>query len=131
MSLSSDPRSIPELFGDAIEQLGKLVQNEVQLARAEISQKAAQAAMGAAYVGAAAILCIPVLVLLLMALALWLIQMGFSPVSAHLLAAAAGALVSVLLGIVGLNRLKPENLTPNVTLRQVKRDVAAAKEMAK
>ncbi len=131
MSLSSDFRSIPELFGDAIEQLGKLVQNEVQLARAEISQKAAQAAMGVAYVGAAAILCIPVLVLLLMALALWLIQMGFSPVSAHLLAAAAGALVSVLLGIVGLNRLKPENLTPNVTLRQVKRDVAAAKEMAK
>ena len=131
MSLSSDPRSIPELFGDAIEQLGKLVQNEVQLARAEISQKAAEAGMGAAYVGAAAILCIPVLVLLLMALAQWLIQMGFSPVASHLMAAAVGALVSVVLGLVGLNRLKPENLTPTVTMRQVKRDVAAAKEMVK
>jgi putative superfamily III holin-X len=131
MSLSSDPRSIPELFGDAIEQLGKLVQNEVQLARAEISEKAAQAVMGAAYVGAAAILCIPVLVLLLMALALWLIQMGFSPVVSHLLAAGVGGLVSVLLAFVGLNRLKAENLTPTVTLRQVKRDVAAAKEMVK
>ena len=131
MSLSSDPRSIPELFGDAIEQLGKLVQNEVQLARAEISEKAAQAGMGAAYVAAAAVLCIPVLVLLLMAFALWLVQMGFSPVVSHLMAAAVGALLSVVLGLVGLNRLKPENLTPNVTLRQVKRDVAAAKEMVK
>lgn len=131
MSLSSDPRSIPELFGDAIEQLGKLVQNEVQLARAEIADKAAQAAMGAAYVGAAAILCIPVLVLLLMALALWLVQMGFSPVASHLIAAGVGALVSVVLAFVGLNRLKAENLTPTVTLRQVKRDVAAAKEMVK
>ena len=131
MSLSSDPRSIPELFGDAIEQLGKLVQNEVQLARAEIADKAAQAAMGAAYVGAAAILCIPVLVLLLMALALWLVQMGFSPVASHLIAAAIGALVSVVLALVGLNRLKAENLTPTTTLRQVKRDVAAAKEMMK
>jgi putative superfamily III holin-X len=131
MSLSSDPRSIPELFGDAIEQLGKLVQNEVHLARAEISQKAAQAAMGAAYVGAAAILCIPVLVLLLMALALWLIQMGFSPMASHLIAAAVGALVSVVLALVGLNRLKAENLTPTVTMRQVKRDVAAAKELVK
>jgi uncharacterized membrane protein YgcG len=131
MSLSSDPRSIPELFGDAIEQLGKLVQNEVQLARAEIADKAAQAAMGAAYVGAAAILCIPVLVLVLMALALWLIQMGFSPVASHLIAAAVGALVGVVLALVGLNRLKTEKLTPTVTLRQVSRDVAAAKEMVK
>ena len=50
MSLSSDIRSIPELFGDAIAQLGKLVQNEAQLARAEISQKINQAKLAAGIV---------------------------------------------------------------------------------
>ncbi len=38
MSISDDVRTIPALFGDAIEQLGKLVQNEVQLARAELTE---------------------------------------------------------------------------------------------
>jgi hypothetical protein len=131
MSLSSDIGSIPELFGDAIEQLGKLVQNEVQLARAEISQKMTQAGRGAAYIAAAAILAIPVLVMLLITLALWLNQMGLSPVLSHLIAAAAGALVSVVLGVMGMSYLKPEKLTPNVTIGQVKRDVAAAKDMAR
>jgi hypothetical protein len=131
MSLSDNVRSIPALFGDAIEQLGKLVSNEVQLARAELSQKVAQAAMGVAYVAAAGVLMIPVLVVLLLALALWLVEMGFSPIVSHLIAAAVGAAVSVIVGLVGLNRLKPEKLTPTVTIQQIERDVAAAKELAR
>jgi hypothetical protein len=70
-------------------------------------------------------------VILLIALALWLTQMGLSPVVSHLVAAAIGAAVSVVLGLVGLNRLKPENLTPTVTIQQVERDVAAVKEIAR
>jgi hypothetical protein len=131
MSLSNDDRSIPALFGDAIEQLGKLVSNEVQLARAEISEKVAQAGMGVAYVAAAGVMMIPVLVVLLITLALWLIQTGMSPVVSHLIAAAVGAVVSLILGVVGLNHLKPEKLTPTVTIQQVERDMAAAKELAK
>jgi hypothetical protein len=131
MSLSNDVHSIPALFGDAIEQLGKLVHNEVQLARAEISEKVAQAGMGVTYVAAAGVLMIPVLVVLLITLALWLNDMGLSLVISHLIAAASGAVVSVILGVVGLNRFKAEKLTPTVTIQQVECDVAAAKELAK
>ncbi len=131
MPLLKEDRSIPGLFGDAIEQLGKLVQNEVQLARAEITQKVAQAGIGVAYVAAAGVLMIPVLVVLLIALALWLTQMGMSPVVAHLIAAAVGAGISLMLGVVGLNRLKPEKLKPTVTIQQVERDVAAAKDLVR
>jgi uncharacterized membrane protein YgcG len=131
MSLSNDVYSIPALFGDAIERLGKLVHNEVQLARAEISEKVAQAGMGVTYVAAAGVLMIPVLVVLLITLALWLNDMGLSLVISHLIAAASAAVVSVILGVVGLNRFKPEKLTPTVTIQQVERDVAAAKELAK
>ena len=131
MSLTEDVQEIPRLFGEAVEQLGKLVQNEAQLAKAELAQKATQAAMGGAYIGGAAILVIPVLVMLLMTLALWLTQLGLSPVVSHLLATAAGAVISGILAAVGMNYLKAEKLTPKVTLQQVERDVAAVKEMAR
>jgi hypothetical protein len=131
MSLSGDLNAIPKLFGDAVEQLGKLVQNEAQLARAEVSQKIAQAGIGAGYLAGAAVLAIPVLVVLLTALALWLTQLGLSPVVAHLLAAAFGAAISAILALIGMSYLKPENLKPKVTIQQVKRDVATAKELAR
>jgi hypothetical protein len=131
MSLSRDLNDIPSLFGDAVEQLGKLVQNEAQLARAELSQKITQAGIGAAYVAGAGILAVPVLVVLLIALALGLTQLGLSPAAAHLIAAGAGALVSGILAMVGISYLKPENLKPKVTLQQVGRDVETAKEMAR
>ena len=131
MALSNDLNAIPRLFGDAVEQLGKLVQNEVQLARAELSQKMTQASIGAAYVAGAALLSIPVLVLLLIALALWLTQLGLSPALAYLAAAACGAVISAILAMVGMSHLKPENLKPKVTMQQVERDVATVKEMAR
>jgi hypothetical protein len=131
MSLSSDIRSIPELFGDAIAQLGKLVQNEAQLARAEISQKITQAKIGAGYLVAAAIFMIPVIAMLLFTLALWLIERGFSPIEAHLIVAGAGGLISIGLILIGMSYLTPTNLTPNVTMQQLERDVKVTKEMAK
>jgi hypothetical protein len=131
MSFSGDLNAIPRLFGDAVEQLGKLVQNEVQLARAELAQKIARAGMGAAYVAGAAVLAIPVLVVLFIALALWLTQLGLSPVGAHLAAAACGAVVSAILAVVGMSHLKPENLKPTITMQQIERDVTTAKELAR
>jgi hypothetical protein len=131
MALSDDFNAIPKLFGDAVEQLGKLVQNEAQLARAEVSQKITQAGIGAAYVAGAAILCIPVLVVLLIALAIWFTQLGLSPALAHLASALFGAVVSGVLAAIGLTYFKTENLKPKVTLQQVQRDVTTAKELAR
>jgi len=131
MSLSQDLNDIPKLFGDAVEQLGKLVQNEAQLARTEMGEKIAQAGIGTAYLAGAAALSIPVLVMLLMALAIFLIQAGVPPVGAYLASAAVAAMIGGILASVGLNRLKPENLTPKVTIKQVSRDVATAKELAR
>ena len=45
---SPTERSIPELFGDAMAQLAKLVGNEFALARAEMSEKAEQVGRAAA-----------------------------------------------------------------------------------
>jgi hypothetical protein len=131
MAISEDIHAIPRLFGDAVEQLGKLVKNEAQLAKAELAEKITQASIGAAYIGAAAVLCIPVLVLLLISLALFLTQLGLSQPVAHLAAAGCGALICGILAMVGLSYFKSEQLKPKVTIRQIERDVATAKELVR
>jgi len=131
MSVPSETRSIGELLGDAVSQLSQLVNNEIQLAKAEMGQKLSSAAMGIAFIGGAAVVMIAVLTLLLMSLALWLVGLGFSPVAAHFTAALIGGVIAAVLVAIGLNRLKPEKLTPKVTIQQLERDVRTAKEIAK
>ena len=127
--LRNDARSISRLLGDAFEQLSQLVQTEIRLARAELADKAASAGIGIGLLFGGLLLIVPAVVLFLIALALFLIQQGMSPVGAHLLSGLVGAvLAGVLIGI-GLQRLKPSSLTPDTTIRQVQKDIAAAKEI--
>ena len=84
-----------------------------------------------AFLVAAAVVMIPALVMLLIGFALWLAQNGFSPAASHLTAAAAGAVVSVVLAMIGMNCLKSEKLAPKVTMKELGRDVASVKEMIK
>ena len=128
--IADDMHSISRLFGDALENLSKLIRTEVQLARAEITEKASQAAIGAGMVFGALLLLVPALVLILIALALWLTQLGLSPVLAHVLSGCLAVLLSAALAFAGLSRLKPSGLKPRATIREVKQDIAAAKEMA-
>jgi hypothetical protein len=126
---SPTDRSIPELFGDAVGQLAKLVGNEFALARAELSEKMAQAGRAAAMIGAGAAIMIPALVLLLFAAAAALIRSGLSDPVAYLIAGGGAAVVAGALIAVGLERLSSDALKPSVTLEQVQRDKLAAKEM--
>jgi hypothetical protein len=128
--ITDDMRSISRLFGDALDNLSKLIRTEVQLARAEVTEKASKAAIGAGMLFGAMLLLIPALVLFLMALAAWLISLGLSPVTAHFLSGCVALVISGIMAYLGYERLKPSSLTPRETIREVKRDIAAAKEMA-
>jgi hypothetical protein len=127
----SNSRSIPDLLSDAVGQLAKLVGNEFALARAELSEKANQVARAAALIGAGAVLMIPALVLVLLAVAAALKNSGFSDPISYLLTAVGAVLVSAGLIFVGLNRLSGDALKPAVTLDQIERDKSAAKEMVR
>src|SRR6202011_4509316 len=128
---SQSSRSIPELFSDAVGQLAKLVGNEFELARAELSEKASQVGRAAALIGAGSVILMPALVLLLFAVSAALIRGGFSEPTAYLLTGAGAALVSAALIGIGLSRLSGDALKPSVTLDQVQRDKVAAREMAR
>ena len=124
-------RSIPELFSDAVAQLAKLIGNEFELARAELSERANQAGRAAAMIGAGAVILMPALVLLLFAASAALIRSGLSEPVAYLLTGAGAALASAVLIATGLSRLSGDALKPSITLDQVQRDKVAAKEMVR
>ena len=129
--ISPNNRSIPDLLSDAFGQLAKLVGNEFDLARAELSDKANQVGRAVGIIGAGAIILISALVLVLFGIAAALIHGGFSEPVSYLMTGIGAALVSAALIATGLNRLSGEAMKPSVTLDQVQRDKAAVKEMVR
>jgi len=128
---SASNSSIPDLHGDAVNQLAKLIGNEFALARAELADKAAQVARASALIGAGAVLMIPALVVLLFAIAAALMHAGISDPVAYLLTAVGAMAISGILIWVGISKLSGDALTPKVTLDQLERDKMAAKEMVR
>lgn len=126
---SRTDRSIPELLSDVLAQLAKLIGNEFDLAKAELSSKANQVSRAVAMIGAGAVIMIPALVLLLLAAAAALMQAGFSDPVAYLLAGSGAVLLAAILIGVGISRMSGDALKPSMTIEQLQRDKVAAKEM--
>lgn len=131
MTDKSDFRSIATLMGDALAQFSKLFQNEVDLAKAELGEKAQQVGVAAGFMTGAAILVIPAIIMMLLALSAALIEGGWSEPAAHLAAALVTMVVAAILAVVGMKKLKPDNLKPTETMQQLERDKAAVKEFVR
>jgi len=128
MHASPDQRTVSELVSEAVDQLTKLIRNEMAIARAELKAKASEVALGIGFLIGGALLLIPAMVLLLMALAAWLVELGLSNSVASLIAAVVGLLISAIFAFVGKSKLSPSNLKPRRTLNEIDRDISAAKE---
>jgi len=128
---SGTERSIPTLLSDILAQLAKLISNEFDLAKAELSDKAGQVGRGVAMIGAGAIIMIPAIVMLLFAAAAGLMHAGFSDPVAYLLTGIATVIVAGGLVGIGINRMSGEALKPKMTIEQLQHDKAAAKEMVR
>ena len=128
MSSVPDHRGLSELVSDAVDQFSKLIRNEAQIARAEVAAKATEAAMGVAFLVVGALLLIPTMVLLLMALAAWLSELGLRPSLSNLIAGGVGLVLSGVSAYLGKTRLSPEHLKPHKTIAELERDAAALRE---
>jgi hypothetical protein len=123
----TDIRAITTLMGDALSQFAKLFQNEIDLAKAELGEKARQVGVAAGFLVGAAVLVIPALVMALFALSAALVAGGWSEPGAHLLSALVAVVIAGILAFMGMQRLKPENLKPEQTINQLERDKDAVK----
>jgi Putative Actinobacterial Holin-X, holin superfamily III len=124
-----DNRSIAQLFGDSISELTKLVQNEVDLARAEIVQKLSLGTAAGKLIAVGAIFLTPGIVLVLLAIAAELTVLGLSQPLAYLLSGVCALIIAGILVSVGVSRLSTSALKPSAALDQIRQDKAMATEL--
>jgi hypothetical protein len=128
---SQAERPIPTLLSDVFAQLAKLISNEFDLAKAELSDKASQVGKAAAMIGVGAVLMMPALVMLLFAVAAGLMHAGLSDPVAYLLTGVATAAIAGSLVVIGLKKLSGDAMKPKIMIEQLQRDKTVVQEMVR
>ena len=118
-----------DIASDALKDMATLIHTELQLLRAEISEKLTFTALSAALIGAGALLLMATIVLLLQAAVTGLVAFGFSWTVATLVVALATLIVGAGLIWLGINRLSLARLAPTKTLDQLQKDSEIAKQL--
>jgi len=127
----NDLQAISRLVGDALSQFAKLFQNEVDLAKAELGEKAQKVGGALGFIAAGAVLVIPALVMALFALSAALIAAGWLQPVAYLTSAIVAAAMAGVLFAIGISRLNASNLAPHETMRQLEKDKDTVKGMVR
>ena len=128
MSFEADQRPIGTVLNDAINQLTRLVRGEVALAKAEVAQNLRAAGLGVGLLVGAVVLSLVALQVLAAAAVAALAETGMGPGWAALIVGVVILAVAVVLALRGLASLKPENLAPTRTVRNVQADAQTIKE---
>jgi Putative Actinobacterial Holin-X, holin superfamily III len=127
----NDLRTISTLLGDALSQFAKLLQNEIDLAKAEVGEKFQKLGGALGFILGGAVLVIPALVMALFALSAALIAAGWSQPISYLASAIVAAVIAGALFAIGINRLDARNLAPHETMRQLEKDKDTVKGMVR
>jgi len=112
-----------------LKEIATLIQTELQLLRAEISEKLTFTALSAALIGSGALLLMATLVLLLEAAVTGLVAIGLSWTAATLIVAMGTLFVGAGLVWLGFNRLSVARLAPTKTIDQLQKDSTIAKQL--
>ena len=120
MNVPHMDRSLGELFSDLSQQTAALIQQEMRLAKAELSEKFADVGKNAAMIAAAAVFGLAALGALTAGIVLLMIELGVTPWLAAVLTAALMGLVAFLLAQSGLTALRKKTLAPVETIGSIK-----------
>jgi mannose/fructose/N-acetylgalactosamine-specific phosphotransferase system component IIC len=128
MASHESSRPLGSLFTDVVSEVTHLFQTEMRLVRAEMNEKVSRVANSGALIGAGAIVMIPAVFILLLAIVRWLAVAGVPEQWGLTIVGAVIAIVGAALLMKGINNLKGPALVPDRTIRQVRADVSLAKE---
>ncbi|HEV7266655.1 MAG TPA: phage holin family protein [Falsiroseomonas sp.] len=129
---TADTRGVGDLLSDMVNQLTQLFRKELQLARAEMSEKASEATSSIPTMAGGGALAFGGLILLLMAAAAGVARLfDLVPAWGMLIIGVLAALIGYALVRSGISKLKATNLTPHRTAEQLSRDAQAAKDQVR
>jgi xanthine/uracil permease len=124
--MRTDARTLPELVSQLTTDLATLVRKESELVRTEMTEKLHVAGKAAGEIVAGGIFVLAALGVLLAALVAALAEY-MHPAFAALIVGVVVAVVGIVLIRAGLKMLKPENLKPDRTARQLQKDAQLVK----
>jgi len=128
MAQLRDERSLGDLFSDLSRETTTLVRQEVQLAKAELTQSATEAARGIGMLVAGGAVAYAGLLFLLLAIVFGLIEAGWDAWLSALVVGLVVVTVGAILVLRARESLKPANLAPRRTVETLKEDQEWAKE---
>jgi hypothetical protein len=128
MAQVRDERSLGDLFSDLSRETTTLVRQEVQLAKAELTQSATEAARGIGMLVAGGAVAYAGLLFLLLAIVFGLIEAGWDAWLSALVVGLVVVAVGAVLVLRARESLKPANLAPRRTVETLKEDQEWAKE---
>jgi hypothetical protein len=127
---ATDDRSLKGLLGDLSASITTLFRKEIQLARAETSEKITQSMVALGAIAGGAILALAALIVLLQALVIAIAEMGVPPALAALIVGVVVAAIAYFMIHKGTNDLKASSLAPTRTVDSLRSDAQLAKEQA-
>jgi xanthine/uracil permease len=128
MAQLRDERSLGDLFSDLSRETTTLVRQEVQLAKAELTQSATEAARGIGMLVAGGAVAYAGLLFLLLAIVYGLIDAGWDAWLSALVVGLVVVAIGAILVLRARESLKPANLAPRRTVETLKEDQEWAKE---
>jgi xanthine/uracil permease len=128
MAQLRDERSLGDLFSDLSRETTTLVRQEIQLAKAELTQSATEAARGIGMLVAGGAVAYAGLLFLLLAIVFGLIEAGWDAWLSALVVGLVVIAIGAVLVLRARESLKPANLAPRRTVETLKEDQEWAKE---
>ena len=129
--MHSQDRSLKELLTDLTESITTLFRKEIQLVRAETSEKMTQVGGALGSVVGGVVLALAALMVLLQALVIGISEAGVPPGWASLIVGVVVAIIAYVLIHKGTSDLKASNLAPDRTIGSLKRDAQVVKEQVR
>jgi uncharacterized membrane protein YqjE len=121
-------QTIQGLVGEALRESTDLAQKEFTLFKTEVSQNIRTLFIGLAMLVVAAVFAIAAVMLLTESLVEWLATVVNSEALAALIVGGVLALVAIGLGLWGRSAMTSSSLTPQRTMRSLKRDAEVLSE---
>jgi putative superfamily III holin-X len=131
VSTNTDDRTVGQMFAELSRAVRTLIQQEVELAKTELSEKATKMATGVGMIVGGALIAYGGLLAVLAAIVLALIALGLPPWIGALLGGSLAAGIGYLLIRSGLGALKPQALMPRKTIETIKEDAQWVKAQAR
>ena len=131
MGTNKDERTLGEMFAELSRETRTLVQQELQLAKTELTEKASKMGKGAAFIAGGGLIAYAGLLAIVAALVLILMAIGLPAWAAAFLGGVLVAGIGYLLIRSGLAALKAQELAPRKTIDTLKEDAQWLKAQAK